>query len=395
MTMATRKDILTEHLSAWMAARKNKKKRGEILRHIRFVTGMHPKAIPRAFKRIQMRDPGIPERRGRKTIYTSDVIAALKDVWEAASAPCGENLHPLIPEYVRILRRDGLWTHEEEATKKLLRMRLATVKRRAGAFVRIRGMIRGKSTTKPGAIHTLIPIRTGPWHRAPAGTVQIDTVAHCGNSIAGDYAYTVNVTDTATLWGGRRAQWNKGQEATVASMEAIAEEIPYPVVEWHPDSGSEFVNWHCKGWCETRGELLTRSRPNHKNDNCFVEERNGHVVRKWVGYARLDMPEMVSALNGLYDVLTPYLNHFIASRRVVSKERVGARWKVTREQTAMTPYDRVLIREDISDIVKACLRDAHEQMNPLCMKQEIDRRLRKVSVVYKHYGKPNEQSGFR
>jgi len=363
MTMETKKDIFKTHLAAWLDAKGDKKKRGEIIRHIRFVAGMHPKSVSRAFKRIQMRDPGIQERRGRNTVYTPDVIAALKEVWEVGSESCGENLHPVIPEYVAILQRDCLWTHGQEATEKLLRMSPATVKRRAGAFVRIRSMARGRSTTKPGSIHALIPVRAGPWHEAPAGTMQIDTVAHCGGSTAGDYAYTVNATDVATLWGSRRAQWNKGQEATVSGMTAMNADMPFPMVEWHPDSGSEFVNWHCKGWCERRGQKLTRSRPNRKNDNCFVEERNGHIVRKWVGYARYDMPEIVGALNELYDTLTP--------------------------------YQRVLTREDVSDDIKMKLRETHETLNPLLMKREIDRKLNRVSAVYIHHGRPNALSAFR
>lgn len=388
MTMETKKSIFQEHLGTWLKAKGNKQKRGDILRHICFITGIHPKSVPRSFRRTQMRDPAHEERRGRKTYYTPDVIAALKNVWEAASEPCGENLHPLIFEYVRILERDGMWTHGKETTGRLLRMRLATVKRRVGAFVRIRAMARGKGTTKPGAIHALIPVRSGPWDEAPAGTVQIDTVAHCGDSIAGDFAYTVNAVDIATLWGARRAQWNKGQEATVGSMEAIDTSIPFPVCEWHPDSGSEFVNWHCKGWCEKRGQDLTRSRPNRKNDNCFVEERNGHIVRKWVGYARFDAPEVVAALNQLYDVLTPYLNHFVASRRIVSKERVGAKWKIAREKTALTPCQRVLARADVPAEFKARLRAEHEILNPLRMAREIDCRLKRVFDVHRRYGKP-------
>ena len=393
--METKKNIFREHLAVWLSAKGDKKKRGEIIRHICFIVGVHPKSVPRAFRRIQMRDPGIQERRGRKTVYTPDVIAALKEVWEVGSGSCGENLHPMIPEYVAILQRDCLWTHGEKATEKLLRMSPATVKRRVGAFVRIRSMIRGRSTTKPGSIHALIPIQSGPWDDAPTGTMQIDTVAHCGGSVAGDFVYTVNGTDVATLWGSRRAQWNKGQEATVASMTAMNANVPFPVGEWHPDSGSEFINWHCKGWSEGRGQKLTRSRPNRKNDNC-VEERNGHfIVRKWVGYSRFDMPEIVDALNALYDVLTPYLNHFVASRRIVSKERMGARWKVIREKTARTPYQRVMDREDVSDDIKMKLRETHETLNPLLMKREVDRRIDLVFAVYKHHGKPNALSTFR
>ena len=284
-----------------------------------------------------------------------------------------------------------MWHHGEEATEKLLRMSEGLVKLRVGKFVHVRKMVRGKSTTKPGHILSIIPIRTGPWNDAPTGTVQIDTVAHCGDSVAGDFVYTVNCTDVATLWGARRAQWNKGQEATIASMEQINRAISFPVLEWHPDSGNEFINWHCKGWCDGRGQELTRSRPNRKNDNCFVEERNGHVVRKWVGYTRLDAPEIVDALNEFYDILTPYLNHFVASRRIVSKERVGARWKIARERRSLTPYERVLARADVSHEIKARVRKEHETLNPLRMKREIDRRLDRVFDVHKRHRKPNRE----
>lgn len=393
--METKKNIFIEHLGAWLKAKNDKKKRGEIIKHICFVAGVHPKSVPRSFMRVQMRDSGHQEKRGRKRTYTPDVTAALKDVWEAASESCGENLHPLITEYVHILQRDEMWKHDTEATKKLLVMSLATVKRSTEKFVRIRKMVRGKSTTKPGSIHSLIPIRTGPWNDALAGTLQIDTVAHCGDSVAGNFIYTVNATDVPTLWGASRAQWNKGQEATVSNMEAINAAVPFPVLEWHPDSGSEFVNWHCKGWCEQHGQLLTRSRPNRKNDNCYVEERNGHIVRKWVGYTRFDAVEVASVLNKFYEVLTPYLNHFVASRRVVFKERIGARWKIGREKKSLTPYQRVLARTDVADEVKQRLREEHEDLNPLVLKREIDRRLTKVFDVNTRHRQPNASEKFR
>jgi len=119
-----------------------------------------------------------------------------------------------------------------------------------------------------------------------------------------------------------------------------------------------------------------------------VEERNGHIVRRWVGYTRLDTKEVVVALNFVYDVLTPYLNHFVASRRIVSKERIGVRWKVTREKRSKTPYERVLERTDVSETVKTRLRLEHETLNPLTMKREIDRRLQMVFSLQKHCGIP-------
>jgi len=384
--MTTKNNIYKEHLKKWLAAGKNRKARGEITRHICFVAGVHPKSVPRSFRRIQMTEAGIAERRGRKEYYTPDATAALKFVWDAAGEPCAENLQGILSEYVKIFIRDGDWKHSDEATEKLLKMSLGTLKNRVAGFERKGFITYGKSTTSPSSIHALIPIRNGDWDKAELGTEQIDTVAHCGHTLVGDFVYTVNSTDVPTLWGSRRAQWNKGKIATVTNMKYIENDIPFKTVEWHPDSGSEFINWHCYDWCKQRGVKLSRSRPNRKNDNCFVEERNGHIVRKWVGYARFDASEIVDALNAVYDVLTPYLNHFAASRRIISKERIGARWKVTREKKSKTPYERVLERIDVDESVKTKLRQEHEKLNPFDMKNEIDRRLKIVFDLQKHHG---------
>lgn len=388
MNMTTKNNIYQEHLSQWLKARKDKKKRGEIIRNICFVTGVHPKSVPRSFRRIQLKRPGTEEKRGRKTIFTPDVTAALKDVWDTASEPCAENLYGVISDYVRILRRDKEWQHREETTTKLLAMSLGAMKKRVAKFKRKRFLTHGKSTTDPSSIHALIPVRRGEWDTAPVGTAQIDTVAHCGHTLVGTFIYTVNSTDVATLWGARRAQMNKGQTATVNSMEQMRKDQPFPIVEWHPDSGSEFINWHCQEWCEKQGIKLTRSRPNKKNDNCFVEERNGHIVRRWIGYTRLDAVEVVEALNSVYDVLTPYLNHFVASRRTTTKERIGSKWKVTREKRSKTPYERVLERNDVSEETKTKLTQEHETLNPLTMKCEIERRLQIVFTLQKRHGIP-------
>lgn len=388
MNMAIKQSIFKEHLAEWLAASGDRKKRGKMASEISRIARVHKKSVPRSFRRVQMRDPCIQERRGRSAYYTPNVTAALKELWEITHEPCGELLHALIGEYVRILTRDQQWTYGNETTRKLLIMSEATVKRCAAKFARTRCVSHGKSSTKPGSILSVIPIRSDGWKEAPVGTMQLDTVAHCGYTLIGNFVYTVNCTDVATLWGGRRAQWNKGQEATVASMEAMDHDTPFPVLEWHPDSGAEFVNWHCKGWAEQRGQLLTRSRPNHKNDNCYVEERNGHIVRAWLGYTRFDARETVDAINAAYDVLTPFLNHFVPSKRIVSKERIGARWKVTREKTALTPYQRVLLRDDVSDEVKQKIRDEHERLNPLMLKREIDRKLKRVFDIQKRCGEP-------
>ena len=236
----------------------------------------------------------------------------------------------------------------------------------------------------------MVPIRMDGWEMAEAGVTQVDTVAHCGDTTTGDYAFTVNGSDVATVWGSRRAQWNKGQEATKESLLRMRAMNDFPWTEIHPDSGFEFVNRMCIEYALETKLRMTRSRPYHKNDNCFVEERNGHVVRAYVGYARLDVRETVDALNDLYDCLTPYLNHFIAVRRIVSKERIGAKWKVTREKVAKTPYQRVLERSDISEEVKNKLRAEHATLNPKTMKAAIDRLTKRVHDIQRKHGTPRK-----
>lgn len=157
------------------------------------------------------------------------------------------------------------------------------------------------------------------------------------------------------------------------------------MLEVHPDTGSEFINWHLKDWCDTNEIVMSRSRPNHKNDNMHVEERNGHIIRKYIGYTRLDCKEAVNALNNVYAVLCPYLNHFVASRRIIEKYEVNGKWKKRYEKVAKTPYQRVLENEHITEEVKEKLRKEHEKLNPLVMKKEIDR-LKKIlyDVQRKH-----------
>jgi hypothetical protein len=390
MNMAHKQGVFEEKLEAYLEG--PKKRKSEILDAVVEVSGLTRKGAIKRFRAMQMRDPCATEKRGRPRTYTPDVIAALKEVWEIGSEACGENLHSQINEYIDIQIRKRTWRHDDVATFKLRAMSLGSVKVYVGGFTRTRRNFGGKGTTQKSSVISMVPIRMDGWDTAETGVVQVDTVAHCGAANAGDFAFTVNGSDVATIWGSRRAQWNKGQEATRISLEAMRKGSPFPWTEMHPDSGSEFINAHCLEYAAETTLRMTRSRPYHKNDNCFVEERNGHVVRAYVGYERLDVKKTVDALNELYDVLTPFLNHFIASRRIVSKERIGARWKVVREKVAKTPYQRVLERDDVSDDVKNKLRAEHATLNPKTMKTDIDRLTKQVHDIERRYGTPGKLS---
>ncbi len=390
MNMEHKRGVFEEKLEEYCKA--EKKRKSEILNAVCEVSGLARKGAIRRLRRMQMRDPRLVVKRGRPRTYTPDVIAALKEVWEIGSESCGENLHSQINEYIDIQIRKKRWIHSDETTQRLRAMSLGSVKVYMGEFTRTRRNFGGKGTTHKSAALSMVPIRMDGWDEAETGVTQVDTVAHCGDTVAGDFDFTVNGTDVATLWGSRRTQWNKGQGATLVSLERMRASSPFPWTEAHPDSGNEFINHQVLAYAKETKLRMTRSRPYRKNDNCFVEERNGHVVRTYVGYERFDVPATVDALNDLYDVLTPYLNHFIASRRIVSKERIGARWKVTRERVAKTPYQRVLGRNDVSEEIKNKLHAKHAMLDPASMKKEIDRLTKRVHDIQRRYGNPRKLS---
>lgn len=385
MNMATKQGIFEEHLGAWLKARGDKIVRSEITDHIVFVTGCHRKSVSRSFKRFQMKDSSKEERRGRAVYYTPDVLAVLKDVWEASDRVCGELLHPQIPEYVSVLKRDVMWAHAQGVTDKLLEMSERTVKRKTTKLAQTHGENRGRSATKPSSLKSIIPIFKGPWKDLCPGNGQLDTVAHCGDTLLGDFIFTVNYTDAATYWSIIRAQWNKGQQATVESMKEIKRRLPFPWVMGHPDTGSEFINWVAKEWFEQMGIGLTRSEPGKKNDNMFVEERNGHIIRRYLTYARLDNLESLSVVNELCDTLELYTNHWKAVKRQVSKERVGAKYVRIYEKQAKTPYQRVLERLDVPPQTKQRLKEIHDTLNPLVLKRRIDTLVTTILKMNSHH----------
>ena len=367
--MTTKKDIFDRYLKEYLKA--DKQRKGEILTTVCDITKMHKKAAIRKFKKLQMRHGRDQEKRGRKTYYTPDVSVALRTVWEAGSEICGELLHPIIEEYVTILQRDKMWDHPQTTTVKLLRMSESTTKRRVGEFMKSRIPCKGKSATNPSKLKEIIPIFTGPWEDKPPGFGQVDTVVHCGNSLIGDLIYSVNYTDVSTLWVSFSAQWNKGQKATRNSLLRIAEKVPFPIKGIHPDTGSEFINWVLKKWCDEESIEMTRSRPNHKNDNAYVEQKNGHVIRRFLGYSRLDQREVVKLVNEMYDLLEIYLNHFVPSKKLIEKVRVGSKY-VRKYDKAKTAYSRVLLDPNVSMKIKGQLIRKHSQLNPLLLKKRID-----------------------
>jgi len=375
--MATKVEIFREKLDAYLQATKEEK--GRILDAVCSVTGHARKAAVRRLKQLQMRPRALADRRGRKIVYGKAVTAALKEIWEIAGRICAERIHDHIPEYVRVMHRDGMWKHDEKTTHLLCAARLATIKRRIDLFERIKKG-GGRGTTKPSDLKEIIPVRRCPWQNPPPGWGEIDTVAHCGGSIGGDFAYTVQYTDIQTIWTCLAAQWQKGEDATVQSVERIASRLPFDLLGIDPDSGSEFINWHLKGWCDKRNVNMTRTRPYMKNDHARIEQKNYANVRHVVGYTRFDNPTHVLLLNELYDALEDYINFFVPSMKCVRKERLRSK-TVRRYDRAQTAYERVLSHTDISVVIKEKIRSKYATLNPKTLKQKCDRIIEKLLKI--------------
>lgn len=386
--MKTTLDPFEKYKKEYWNKKTNKDRKGEIIDTISELIKMHKKSIIRKFKRLRTIDGSAQKKKqGRPKIYSTRVIISLKKIWELSGKVCGELLHPMISEYILEYKKNNEWKFDQEITDKLLLMSLSTVKRKVNNFFKKENgdFKKGISATKPSSIKMVIPIRDASWYDAKIGEGQLDTVVHCGNTLSGDMLYTLNFTDFKTYWIGLRAQWNKGQINTQESLYHIKEkQLPFPLLEVHPDTGSEFINWHLKSWCENCGVDMTRSRPNHKNDNMCVEERNGHIVRKNIGYVRLDCKEVVDVLNEYYKALCLFNNHFIAVRRTKEKIRIGSRYQ-RKFETPKTPHQTILDSDEISAENKKKLREIHESLNMIELQKNLKILLKKVYDTQQKY----------
>ena len=371
--MITKHQVLKANLKEWLACKGNKKKRGELIDRFSKSLSIHKKSVGRSMRRLQLKDKSKPESRGRSVYYGKDVDSALSKIWEEMECSCAENMHSSIRDYVMYFTNDNDWNFEDSTTGKLYSVSVGTLKLRIRSFRKKKKMGRGRSATISSPLKGMIPIRKShTWVDLPPGYVQTDSVVHCGDMLTGDVIYSVGCVDFATYWSCYDVQWNKGKEATLDSLKVIRKRFPFPLLELHPDTGNEFINYHVHDWSIKEKIAMTRSEPYKKNDNMCIEERNNSIARKHLGYTRMDDISFVSTSREILRVACLLHNHFRPVRRMISKERVGAKWKRKFEKVSRTPYQRVLDHPKVSKSDKEKLRTEHEKLNPLVLKQELD-----------------------
>lgn len=358
-----------------------KKERSQLLDDVVDITGYH-----RTYASVLLRSP--PPRRcvrkprtARYSIETKQTVLLL---WHAASDICAERLQPFIPELLDKLVACGELTVTPETDKQLRNISLATVKRIV-AHEKRRSIIRIGGTTKPGSLlKRQITVRYGRWDETSPGWCETDTVAHGGETLAGTFIYSLNLTDVATSWSEQVAIMGKGEQVTVAGLDGLRTRLPFPLLGLDSDNGSEFINWHLERYTRKHRITFTRSRPYRKNDQAHVEQKSWTAIRQLVGYQRMDTLEQLELLNDLYqNEWRLYLNFFQPTMKVkqtTKDQKTGKKTK--RYYQAQTPYQRLMNHPNVSRQQKAMLQSQYDSLNPLQLQREIQRKLKALETTF-------------
>jgi hypothetical protein len=311
-----------------------------------------------------------PAKRRRARRYGRPLVPIVRKAWEAAGWICAERLKPGLPLLVGALERHGQIELDEHQHALLMAISTSTLKR---LLREIAPDVRRRrnATTKPGSLlRRDVPIEVGISADSP-GLLEIDLVAHCGELAAGTFLFTLCATDIATGWTERVAVLGKSQLGVLEAIQRIRSQLPYPLQALHSDNGSEFLNAHLLDWCRRENIAYTRGRPHRKNDNAHVEQKNWTLVRRLLGYRRLDTIEQRDDLNALYtNLLRVHNNGFQPVMKLVAKTHVGGRTKRAYDRPA-TPLDRALRMTPTPALRHFKMRLA--QIDPLRLARSIER----------------------
>ncbi len=322
---------------------------------------------------------GKTAKRGRKSKYnTPPVLTALHRIWKAADFMCSGRLKAAIPLWLPHYEQE-YGPIDAQTGRLLLSVSSATLDR---ILRPIRARHRkGLCGTKPGTLlREQIPIRTGFWDAERPGFMEADTVAHCGSSLDGDFVWSLTMTDIFTGWTECRAVWNKGARNVVEQIHDIERRLPFKLLGFDCDNGSEFLNHHLVRYFSDRRApvCMTRSRPYRKNDNAHVEQKNWTHPRHLLGYDRIDNDAVVQAINDLYANEWALLqNHFYPSVKLLSKTRNGAKYIKNHDKPA-TPYQRLITANTVTRLNKKSLITLHNTLNPFILKKTVETKLKAI-----------------
>lgn len=316
-------------------------------------------------------EPKEPRMRVRRPKYGSAIVEILIILWKAANRICSRRLLPFLPTLIDSLERFGHLQLDTQSKELLLSLSPATMDRLLQKERKKYG--KRKSTTKPG--HLLkkhIPIRTySDWNEARPGFLEIDLVAHGGESATGQFLHTLTMTDIATAWTECFALIGKSEAGVLIALGEAQKNFPFSILGLDSDNGSEFINHGLLSWCQTRQVTFTRSREYKKNDQAHVEEKNSSIVRRLIGYDRFEGDDSWRRLQSIYRKARLYINFFQPSLKLAGKEREGGRVHRHYEQ-ARTPYERILQSTEVGELSKAALAEQFRAQDPVALLAQIE-----------------------
>jgi transposase InsO family protein len=387
LNMKEKQAVTGEYRPRYQKATKKEKK--ALLDEFTRLTGYHRKSAVRLLSATTVKQVLIyvdgkpvkvkpqkkrPSNRKGKRVYTDEVIDCLRLVWTFFWFKCGKILAPLMRRQMPYIARWPAFGITADIAEKLSRISPASIDRylkKDKESLRLKG----KSGTKPLlSLKSRIPIRTfyTPHEREKPGFWQIDTVHHCGQGTFGQYLHTLTATDIASGWIELRSLLNNAHKWTFEALSHIKSSVPLPVLELHSDNGSEFINHATEAWCKRESIPFTRSRDQRKNDNCFVEQKNGAVVREYIGYDRLEGLEEQALLAAVYQPLAPLLNFFMPTQKLKSKTRVGS--KETRlYDEPRSPFQRLTESEKLPQQTKDSLFAHIALYNPVELQDNVNK----------------------
>lgn len=319
--------------------------------------------------------------RNRPSTYDSKFMLLVIRLWELLDYPCGTRLKPQLLPLVESLVRSGELPEVSESWKRQLRKISAkTLDRRLKRERITRRLKKNRGTTRHGSLlKSSVPIRITNWDTRRIGFMEMDTVAHCGDQLAGDFIYSLDIVEIATGWSEQIAVMGKGEEGIVKAIEAIKQALPFDLKGLDSDTGSEFVNWHMVRWCKENNLSFTRSRPYYKNDNAYVEQKNYTHIRKWLGYRRYDTQNQLQMIKDLYrNELRQFNNFFRPVMKIISKEKVNNSVCKKKYGQALTPYQRLMQSNQIPPKTRSALQKLYESLNPVKLKATIEAKLKRI-----------------
>ena len=355
-----------------VAERKEKRR---ILDEFSETTGMHRKAAIRLLNRESV--PAV-SRRGRPRRYGPEVAEALVKVWEVGDRMCSKLLVAVMPDLVEALERHGELELETDIRAQLLEISAASIDRLLRRHRRGLGRQPRRASSPAGSLKSEIPIRTwSEWKGVEVGALQADLVLHCGESTEGFYLTTLCAVDVATGWTELQPVWGHGKQRVGTAVHHVRERLPFPLRSLHTDNGSEFINHILFSWCQREGVQFTRGRSYRKNDQAYVEQRNWLTVRRQVGYDRFATKRAYALLGELYPLLCLQLNFFRPIRKVIAKERLGARTLKHYDQPR-TAYQRLIETGHLSEAARTRVDLTLQRLNPVRLQRRIDALLRQL-----------------